>query len=596
MTEATSPAQPKGKYPWSQKYPVDIDWDMDVPVSTMTKMFEDSVKKNANKPALNFMGKQLTYKELGEAVDKFAKGLQDQGVGKGTKVGLCLPNTPFYVIAYFGALKAGATVVNFNPLYAEQEMRGQINDSQTTIMVSLAVTKIQPKIDKMLDGTTTLKKVIVADLADALPKVKGFAYKAINTVKGWFGKADTVKVKDDANHVPFAKLLKNKGNPAPVDVKAEDIAVLQYTGGTTGIPKAAMLSHANLTANLNQADFWFTSGSANKGGNKQEKMLVVLPFFHVFSMTVQMNLSIKLGAEIVMLPQFDAKTTLKTIDKEKPTMFAGVPTLYKALMDHPEVSKFDLSSLKICLSGGAGLPETTQKRWTKLTGTELTEGYGLSETSPIAIANPVHGEKKLNSIGMPLPKTEVKIAHLEFPDQSMPIKVEGEICLRGPQVMQGYWNRADETAKVMDKDGYFHTGDVGYMDEEGYVFIVDRIKDMINASGLKVFPRKVEEAIMQHPNVSEVIVLGVADEYRGETVKAFIVYKPGAEKVADKDMTAFLKDKLAPYELPKQYETRDSLPKTMIGKPDKKALKAEEATKEAATAKNSPPAPKPPKM
>ncbi len=324
-------------------------------------------------------------------------------------------------------------------------------------------------------------------------------------------------------------------------------------------------------------------------------MLVVLPFFHVFSMTVQMNLSIKLGAEIVMLPQFDAKTTLKTIDAEKPTMFAGVPTLYKALMDHPEVSKYDLSSLKICLSGGAGLPETTQQRWTKLTGTALTEGYGLSETSPIAVANPVHGEKKLNSIGMPLPKTEVKIANLEFPDQACPIRMEGEICLRGPQVMQGYWNRADETANVMDKDGYFHTGDVGYMDEEGYIFIVDRIKDMINASGLKVFPRKVEEAIMQHPNVSEVIVLGVKDEYRGETVKAFIVYKQDAAKVDDKTMTAFLRDKLAPYEMPKQFETRDSLPKTMIGKPDKKALKQEEAAKEAAKAKAPPAAPKAPK-
>lgn len=593
MTEAASP-QPQGKYPWSNKYPVDIDWDMEVPVSTMTQMFEDSVKKNADKPALNFMGKTLTYKELGQEVDKFAKGLQDAGFGKGSHVGLCLPNTPFYVIAYYGALKAGATVVNFNPLYAEQEMRGQINDSKTDVMVSLAVTKIQPKIDKMLDGSTCLKKVIVADLPDALPGVKGFAYKVLNTVKGWFGKADTVKVKSDDKHIPFSKLMKNKGNPAPVDVKPTDLAVLQYTGGTTGIPKAAMLTHANLSANLNQADFWFTSGTT-KTANKQEKMLVVLPFFHVFSMTVQMNLSIKLGAEIVMLPQFDAKTTLKTIDAEKPTMFAGVPTLYKALMDHPDVNKYDLSSLKICLSGGAGLPETTQTRWTKLTGTALTEGYGLSETSPIAVANPVHGEKKLNSIGMPLPKTEVKIANLEFPDQACPIRVEGEICLRGPQVMQGYWNRPDETANVMDKDGYFHTGDVGYMDEEGYIFIVDRIKDMINASGLKVFPRKVEEAIMQHPNVSEVIVLGVKDEYRGETVKAFIVYKPGMEKIDDKTMTAFLRDKLAPYEMPKQFETRDSLPKTMIGKPDKKALKQEEAAKEAAKAKTPPAAPKAPK-
>jgi long-chain acyl-CoA synthetase len=389
-------------------------------------------------------------------------------------------------------------------------------------------------------------------------------------------------------------MLKAKGAPKPADITPDDIAVLQYTGGTTGIPKAAMLTHANLTANIAQAEMWFASGrgDAAKNGGHQDKMLAVLPFFHVFSMTVQMNLSLKLGAELIMLPKFDAITTLKTIDREQPTMFAGVPTLYKALIDHKDVKKYDLSSLQICLSGGASLPENTALGWKKLTGIELTEGYGLSETSPIATANPVHGEKKLNSIGLPLPQTEVRIVSLEFPDKQCPIRVEGEICLRGPQVMKGYWNRPDETAKVMDKDGFFHTGDVGYMDEQGYTFIVDRIKDMINASGLKVFPRKVEEAIMQHPNVSEVIVAGVKDEYRGENVKAYIVFKPGQEVNKD-DMKAFLKDKLAPYEMPKLFEYRESLPKTMIGKPDRKALKAEEAAREE-QAKKKPPAAKPP--
>jgi long-chain acyl-CoA synthetase len=306
-----------------------------------------------------------------------------------------------------------------------------------------------------------------------------------------------------------------------------------------------------------------------------------------------MNLAISLGAELTMLPKFDAETTLKTIDKEKPTMFAGVPTLYKALLDHKDQAKYDLSSLKICLSGGASLPENTATAWKARTGVELTEGYGLSETSPIATANPVHGAKKINSIGMPLPQTEVRIVNLEFPEKECPIKVEGEICLRGPQVMKGYWNRPDETAKVMDKDGFFHTGDVGYMDDDGYIFIVDRIKDMINASGLKVFPRKVEEAIMQHPNVSEVIVAGVKDEYRGENVKAYIVFKPGQE-VPQAEMKTFLKDKLAPYEMPKLFEYRDSLPKTMIGKPDRKALKAEEAAREQDSKKKAP-GPKPPR-
>ena len=569
-------AQPLGQ-PWAKSYPVDIDWHADVPQSTMVEMFDESVKKHTNRTALHFMGKTMSYKELGEKVDSFAKSLQDQGVGKGSKIGLCLPNTPFYVIAYYGAMKAGATVVNFNPLYADHELKHQINDSECDMMVTVNVKQVQPKVEKML-GQTHLKKIISCDLADALPGVKGFAYRTLNAAKGLFGKSDTVKVKQDGSHLSFAKMIAKKGKPKPVDITKDDIAVLQYTGGTTGVPKGAALSHGNLSANLNQANLWFTGGKATP---KQEKMLAVLPFFHVFSMTVQMNMSLQMGAELVMLPKFDLKETLKTIDMEKPTMFAGVPTLYKAIIDCKDVKKYDLSSLKICLSGGAALNENVMKGFKNLTGVELVEGYGLSETSPIAIANPVNGKKKINSIGMPLPQTEIKITNLEFPDQSQPIKMEGEICLRGPQVMKGYYNKPAETDNVMDKEGFFHTGDVGYVDEDGYVFIVDRIKDMINASGLKVFPRKVEEAIMSHPKVSESIVIGVADEYRGETVKAFVVLKEG-EKLEQKELLDYLKGHLAPYEMPKLMEYRNDLPKTMIGKPDKKALVAQEKAKAAA--------------
>jgi long-chain acyl-CoA synthetase len=581
--------------PWARKYPVDIDWDADVPQSTMIKLFEDSVKKHGKRTCLNFMGKTMTYAEVGEAVDRFAKSLQDQGVGKGSKVGLCLPNTPFYVIAYYGAMKAGATVVNFNPLYAEKELEHQINDSQCDMMVTVNVKQVQSKVEKML-GTTHLKKIISCDLADALPNVKGFAFRALNAVKGLFGKSDTMKVKQDQTHLSFAKMISRPGKPKPVDITPDDIAVLQYTGGTTGVPKGAALSHGNLTANLHQANLWFTGG---KPTQSQEKMLAVLPFFHVFSMTVQLNMSLQIGAELVMLPKFDLKETLKTIDKEKPTMFAGVPTLYKAIIDSKDVKKYDLSSLKVCMSGGAALNENVMKGFKKLTGLDLVEGYGLSETSPLAIANPVHGEKKINSIGMPVPKTEVKITNLQFPDQTQPIKMEGEICLRGPQVMKGYYNKPEETKHVMDDEGFFHTGDVGYIDEDGYVFIVDRIKDMINASGMKVFPRKVEEAIMTHPKVSEAIVIGVDHEYRGETVKAFVVLKEG-QKMDQKELTDYLKDRLAPYEMPKLVEQRDSLPKTMIGKPDKKALVAEEKAKAAANENkpknggNKPP--KPPRL
>jgi len=565
--------------PWKKNYPVDIQWDANIPTATAIDLFEASVKKYADRTCLHFMGKELTYKQVGEMVDKFAKGLQDQGIGPGTRVGLCLPNTPFYPIAYYGAMKAGATVVNFNPLYAEKEMEHQINDSGTEVMVTLNVNQIQPKVEKLMGGTT-LKKQIVCDLSDALPSVKGFAFSLINGVKRWFGKADTVKIKEDANHIPFSKLMKSKGKPAPVAVSPDDIAVLQYTGGTTGVPKAAMLTQGNLAANIQQANLWFTGGKENA---PQEKMLAVLPFFHVFSMTVQMNLSFNLGAELVMLPKFDLKQTLQTIDKEKPTIFAGVPTLYKAIVDSKETKNYDLSSLKLCLSGGAALPEPTMKAWKSLTGLDLVEGYGLSETSPIVIANPINGEKKQNSIGMPLPKTEVKITNLEFPDQTVPIKVEGEICLRGPQIMKGYWQRPDETEKVMDKDGFFRTGDIGMIDEDGYVFITDRLKDMIIVNGFKAFPRKIEEAILKHDAVSEVIVIGAQDAAKGELVKAFIVAKEG-KSVKPDELVGFLKDHLAHYELPKpaNIEFRDSLPKTMIGKPDKKALKEEEKRKAAA--------------
>ncbi len=586
----TTNPQPQPMHPWSKKYPVDIEWDSEIPVSTLVEQFEESVQKYKNRTCLHFMGKELTYAEVGDMADRFAKSLQDQGIGKGSKVGLCLPNTPFYVVAYFGALKAGATVVNFNPLYAEKEIEHQINDSATDIMVTINAKQVLPKVEKML-GTTSLKKIITCDLADALPAVKGTAFRVLNGVKSLFGKSDFVSVKEDKEHVSFKKMLKAKGKLKPVTVSPDDLAVLQYTGGTTGVPKAAMLTHANIAANIQQANLWFTAGS--NGSGAQEKMLTVLPFFHVFSMTVQMNLSLKLGAEIVMMPKFELEPLLKTIDKESPTMFAAVPTIYKAMADFKDVGKYDLSSLKLCLSGGAPLPETIRNDFKSLTGLDLIEGYGLSETSPIAIANPIHGEKKVNSVGLPLPKTEVRIIDMQFPDKETPVRVEGEICLRGPQVMKGYWNRPDETEKVMDKDGFLHTGDVGYLDEDGYLFIVDRIKDMIIASGLKVFPRKVEDAILLHPDVSETIVIGVKDEYRGETVKAFLVMKEG-KSLSDKELTAFLKDKIASYELPKQVEFRDSLPKTMIGKPDRKALVAAERAKEAATALVKPSSPKPP--
>lgn len=574
----SSSANNKAPFPWIASYPSDIDWNAPLSQKSLVDMFDESVKKYGDRTCLSFMGKKLSFKEVGDLVDKMARGLQNQGVDKGTKVGICLPNTPFYVISFFGALKAGATVVNFNPLYAEKEIKHQIEDSECEVMLGLNVKQIYPKLEKMLAETSCLKKIIVADLADALPLHKKILYMGINGVQWALGKNSAVKIKPSHNIVPLKKLLANNGQPRKIQIDPEnDVAVLQYTGGTTGTPKGAMLTHKNLVSNTEQVSLWF-----NNRVDGQEKMLAVLPFFHVFAMTGQMNFSVLNGIELAMLPRFDVNETIKTLHNEKPTLFFGVPTIFKAIADHPKLKKYDLSSLKNCISGGAALPEKIKNEFEKKVGIALCEGYGLSECSPVAAVAPISGAaRKTNSIGLPMPRTEIKIIDPEFPDRNVPVNVTGEICLRGPQVMKGYWKNQKETDKVIDKDGFLHTGDVGYMDSQGYTFIVNRIKDIIIASGYNIYPKKVEEAIMEHPAVSEVIVGGIKDEYRGETVKAWIVLKEG-QKLTQTDLKEFLKDKISPMEIPKKVEFRDNLPKTLIGKPDKKVLLAEEYAKAAA--------------
>lgn len=562
--------------PWLKNYPVDVDWHAELDIKSMPEMFDDAVKQFGDNTFMNFMGNKYTYKETAKLIDKAARGFQDMGVKKGTKVGLCLPNTPFYIIAYYGALKAGATVVNFNPLYAEDEIKHQVEDSGAEIMVTTNLDLMYPKVDKMLKETK-LKKVVAGDLSDVLPFPKSAAFKALNFFGRPFGKAQTSKVKNDSQHVTFKKMMKNKGNPTPVKIDPEnDVAVLQYTGGTTGVPKAAVLTHANLTANTDQTAKWFSNAQPGK-----EKMLAVLPFFHVFAMTAQLNLSIKTGSELIMLPKFELEDTLKTITKEKPTLFAGVPTIFQAINEHKNLKKYDLSSLKTCVVGGAPLPKTVKDKFEKLSGCTLLEGYGLSETSPLATANPVVGAQKEASIGLPVPQTEVRIMDPDLPGKEQPVNVKGEICLRGPQVMKEYWNKPEETANTIDKDGFVHTGDIGYMDDDGYIFIVDRIKDMIIAGGYNIYPSKVEDAILKHPDVAECIVLGVKDEYRGETVKAFMVMRDGKPELTKDELKEFLSDKISRIEVPKQIEYRSELPKTLIGKPDRKALKLEEAEKAA---------------
>ena len=603
----TSDSIPPAVFPWLKSYPVDVSWDSDIPEKTMVEIFDESVKKYGDRVCLNFLGKKLTYRQVGEMADRFAKGLQDQGIGKGSTVGVCLPNTPFYIIAYYGAMKTGAVVANFNPTSPPEALAQQINDSKTDIMVAInlagdAAQPLYPNVEKAL-ALSSLKKIVVCDMAGALPGMKSTAFRTLNRLaditenfplkflhksmarlRDEKGVKPVVRVKEDSKHLSFAKLVQTKGKMKPVDLQPKDVALLQYTGGTTGVPKGAALTHRNLSANIQQAKLWFTGGKENP---QPEKIFAVLPFFHVFSMTVQMNLSIHMGAELITLPKPDLIPMLKTIAAEKPTIFAAVPALYKKITDYKNISDHDLSSLKICISGGAPLPATTTAAFKKLTGLDLVEGYGLSETSPIVIANPINGQKKAGSIGLPLPQTEVKFTSIDFPDQTVAIKVEGEICLRGPQVMKEYFGRPDETAKVFDKDGYFRTGDIGVMDEDGYIFITDRLKDMIIVNGFKSFPKKIEEEIRKFENVSEVIVIGVPDEKTGETVKAFI--QPAEGKTVDAaKLVEFLKSRLTEYELPRaaNIEFRDSLPLTQIGKPDKKPLKEEERQK---AAKKTPP-------
>lgn len=563
MTEA----QASNSVPiWAKMYPPGVDWNKVIEPKPLYSILDDAVARFGNRPAANFMGKRTTYAEIGDLVSRAAKGFQAAGVTKGSRVGLFLPNTPYYVVCYFALLKCGAVVVNFNPLYAERELIVNIDDSGVELMVTLDLAQLYDKLAK-LRGATCLKRILVCPMAGILPFPKNLLFPIVK-------RREIAKPARDGSTLRWADIIGNDGRftPVPIDPE-EDLAVLQYTGGTTGIPKGAMLTHANLYANAEQATCWFEGMVPG-----QDRMLGVLPFFHVFAMTAVMNLSIRAAAEIIMLPRFELATVMKTIHDLKPTLFPAVPTIYTAIANYPDRTKFDLSSLKRCISGGAPLPVEVKHAFEAATGCKLVEGYGLSESSPIATCNPLFGVNKAGSIGIPVPRTVIEIVSLEDRTTVLPVGERGEVCIRGPQVMKGYWNRPEESAEAL-AGGRLHTGDVGTMDEDGYTFIVDRIKDMILCSGFNVYPRNVEEAIYLHPAVEECIVAGVPDPYRGQTVKAYIKLRVGQTLTAEA-LVEFLHDKLSPIEMPKLVEFRDApLPKTLIGKLSRKALLEEEEAK-----------------
>ncbi len=555
--------------PWLNCYPPGVDWHMSFTSDPLYRLLDLAVARYGTATATNFLGKTMTYSEIGRLVDRATAGLQAQGIGRGSKVGLFLPNTPTYIIYYFAILRTGATVVNFNPLYSHEELIFQVADSQTDLMITLDLVALFSKIEKLLvEGH--LKRALVCSFSGLLPASKSILFRLFKSKEIAHPAKSAVADKILSDET----LLANDGAYKKVAISpTEDVAVLQYTGGTTGTPKGAMLTHYNLSANMQQIMAWCGGLEPTK-----EKIIGILPFFHVFAMTGVMNLSVATAAEIIMMPRFVLNDALKLIAATKPTIMPAVPTVLNAMLNHPKISTFDLSSLKFCLSGGAPLPIEVKRGFEELTGCKVVEAYGLSETSPGATFNPFDGPVKSGSIGQPLPGTTISIRAVDDPSKEMPLGQEGEICIKGPQVMKGYWNKAEETTNAFF-DGFFRTGDVGKMDEDGFIFITDRIKDMIICSGFKVFPRHLEEKIYQHPAVEEVTVIGIKDSYRGEAPKAFIKLKAGMTATGA-DILAFLEPKLSKLEMPSQIEFRDSLPKTMIGKLSKKELKQEEALRQ----------------
>ncbi|MEL3961926.1 AMP-binding protein [Lysinibacillus endophyticus] len=551
---------------WLSQYPEEIPHSLtyeDIPVqSLLTRAYE----KHPNKISVHFMGRDLTFKEVYESSLKFANYLRRLGVEKGDRVAIMLPNCPQAVIAYYGVLFAGGIVVQTNPLYTERELQYQMEDSGAKVILSLDI--LYPRITKVIKRTK-IENVIITAIKDYLPFPKNLIYPFIQKKQYGF----SVKVEHKGITHLFTEIMRTQ-EPASLEVdfnSEDDIALLQYTGGTTGSPKGVMLTHKNLIANTKMCDAWMY-----KCKDGEEVFLGVLPFFHVYGMTTVLILSVMKYSKMVLLPKFDIEQTLKAIDKHKPTLFPGAPTMYIGLLNHPEIGKYDLSSIKACLSGSAPLPVEVQEKFEAMTGGKLVEGYGLTETSPVTHVNFIWGTRVKGSIGVPWPDTDAVI--LRSSDGTiLPPGEIGEIAIKGPQVMKGYWNRPEDTAMTFI-DGWFLTGDLGYMDENGYFYVVDRKKDMIIAGGFNIYPREVEEVLYEHDAVQECVVAGIPDPYRGETVKAYIVLKEG-KSVTEEELDKYCRQNLAAFKVPRYYEFRKELPKTAVGKILRRTLVEEEKQK-----------------
>lgn len=548
---------------WRRVYRHPTPWEQDFPPLTLPDMFEATARRVPNAWAMDFMGRKYSYAEVASGIDRVARGLAALGIGKGDRVGLFLPNVPHYVAAYYGAMKIGATVVNFSPLYTVAELAAQIEDSGARILFTLSARALLPTaLDVM--ARTGLERLVVGSVAGALPPAKSFLYRL-------FKRGEIAERPMGDRVIAFSQLIANDGRCPKTTIDPEDIALLQYTGGTTGTPKGAMLTHQNLTANARQVE------GLDPRPEVEDRIMGVLPLFHVFANTCVLNRTVARGGEMVLLPRFDAAQTLAAIERTRPTSFPGVPTMFQALLDHPRTGESDLSSLRLCISGGAPMPAEVKRRFEEKTGAKLVEGYGLTESSGVISANPYEGLNKPGTIGQPIPGTRVLLVDKEDPTRPAPEGEPGEIVAFGPQIMKGYWRRPDADADVFVNGG-LRTGDIGLIDEDGYIRIVDRLKDMIAVGGFKVFPSQVEAILYRNEAVREALVIGIPDAYAGERPKAFVTLNDGAA-VTGEELLEWLNPQLGKHERVVAVEIRESLPKTMIGKLSRKELQAEERAK-----------------
>ena len=548
-------------HPAAEDYCHPCAWDVPFQSVTVPDLLANSVAAAPDAPLADFMGRIYSYREIHDEAARFASGLIARGIGKGDRVGLFLPNVPIYISAYYGAMMAGATTVNFSPLYTAEELSAQVADSGTRLLVTVDVASLLPTALKVLDGSD-LETLVVGRLGQMLPLAKRIALAVL-------GRKSLSAIPARGDVIQWNDCLGIGGGDLP-HIDPADLALLQYTGGTTGRPKGAMLSHANLATNAQQVD-------AIDPFEERDVILGVLPMFHVFANTCVLNRTVTKGGCIAMLPRFDAAQALKTLERTKATSFPGVPTMYQALLDHPRIAKTDFSSLKVCISGGAPLPAPVREQWEAQTGARLVEGYGLTESSGVVSTNPYEGERRPGTIGQVLPGTRVILLDKEDASRLADPGQPGELVINGPQVMQGYWNLPDAAVTAfaeINGERWLRTGDVAVVEEGGFIRIVDRIKDMIAVGGFKVFPSQVEAVLLDNPAVKEALVLGLPDDYRGEKPHAYVTLNPDANTTGEA-LTDWLNARVGKHERVSGVTIRDEMPKTMIGKLDRKALRLE---------------------